>query len=224
MLRHERPVIQIFLPVLLVSMLALASVAVAQKRARQETIAYTPPNLSLVAEPAVITVCPSEGQAAPSVVHLDARVTSNSPIRYRWTTNAGRIDVDGATVTWDVSGLTPGSAYRVRVTYLNNTNITSASAASFTILNPTGKLIYVNDNSTNGDQWCTAVGNFTNSGLSVSAPLDSFQAIIDRYPELGARNPTWRCSGIAQADWQPGEDYDAQAIGAESGQFASAET
>jgi len=107
MLRHERPVIQFFLPVLLVSMLALASVAVAQK-VRRETVAYTPPNLSLVAEPAVITVCPSEGQAAPSVVHLDARVTSNSPIRYRWTTNAGRINGDGPTVTWDVSGLQPG--------------------------------------------------------------------------------------------------------------------
>jgi len=88
-------------------MLALASVAVAQK-VRRETVAYTPPNLSLVAEPAVITVCPSEGQAAPSVVHLDARVTSNSPIRYRWTTNAGRINGDGPTVTWDVSGLQPG--------------------------------------------------------------------------------------------------------------------
>ncbi len=106
MLRHERRVIQIFLPVLLVSMLALASVAVGQK-VRREIVAYTPPNLNLVAEPAVITVCPS-GQAAPSVVHLDARVTSNSPIRYRWTTNAGRIDGDGPTVTWDVSGLQPG--------------------------------------------------------------------------------------------------------------------
>jgi hypothetical protein len=107
MLRHERPVIRIFLPALLVGMLALASVAVGQK-VRQETVAYTPPNLSLVAEPAVITVCPSEGAAAPSVVHLNARVTSNSPIRYRWTANAGRIDGDGATVTWDVSGLQPG--------------------------------------------------------------------------------------------------------------------
>ena len=108
MLRHERPNIRIFLPVLLVGMLALASVAVAQKKARQETIAYTPPNLSLVAQPTVITVCPSEGAAAPTLVHLDARVTSNSPIRYRWTTNAGRIEGDGPTVTWDVSGLQPG--------------------------------------------------------------------------------------------------------------------
>ena len=91
MLRHERPVIRIFLPALLVSMLALASVAVGQK-ARRETVAYTPPNLSLVAQPNVMTVCPSEGAATPALVHLDARVTSNSPVRYRWTTNAGRIE------------------------------------------------------------------------------------------------------------------------------------
>jgi hypothetical protein len=108
MLRHERPIIRVFIPVLLVSMLALASVAVAQKKARQETIAYTPPNLSLVAEPAVITVCQREGAAAPAIVHLEARVSSNSPIRYRWTTNAGKIDGDGPTVNWDVSGLQPG--------------------------------------------------------------------------------------------------------------------
>ncbi len=107
MLRHERPIIRKFLPMSLVALLALASVAVAQK-VRRETIAYTPPNLSLVAEPAVITVCPSEGAAAPAVVHLDARVSSSSPIRYRWTASGGRIDGDGPTVTWDVSGLQPG--------------------------------------------------------------------------------------------------------------------
>src|SRR6185436_1480452 len=84
-----------------------ASVAVGQK-VRRQTIAYTPPNLSLIAEPAVITVCPTEGGAASGIVHLNARVTSNSPIRYRWTTNSGRIDGDGASVTWDVSGLQPG--------------------------------------------------------------------------------------------------------------------
>ena len=106
MLRHERHIIRIFLPILVVGI--LASVAVAQKSARQETIAYTPPNLSLVAQPTVITVCPGEAAVTPSLVHLDARVTSNSPARYRWTTNAGRIEGDGPTVTWDVSCLQPG--------------------------------------------------------------------------------------------------------------------
>ena len=103
MLRHERPVIRMLLPSL-VALIALASVAVAQK-VRVQTTSFTPPNLSLVAEPSVITVC--EGSTAP-VVNLDARVTSSYPVRYRWTTNAGRINGDGPTVTWDVSGLQPG--------------------------------------------------------------------------------------------------------------------
>jgi len=127
MLRHERPVIQFFLPALLISMLALASVAVGQK-AREETVAYSPPNLSLVAEPAAITVCPTEG-AAPSVVHLAARVTSNSPVSYRWTTNAGKIDGEGANVTWDVSSLQPG-LYKA---YLDiDTGSPGASCQAFT--------------------------------------------------------------------------------------------
>ncbi|HKP46425.1 MAG TPA: hypothetical protein VJT50_07485 [Pyrinomonadaceae bacterium] len=103
MLTHERPVIRIVLPSL-VAMIAFASVAVAQ-RVRTTTTSFTPPTLSLVATPSVITVC--EGSTA-STVHLDARVTSNYPVHYRWTTTGGRIDGDGAGVTWDVSGLQPG--------------------------------------------------------------------------------------------------------------------
>jgi hypothetical protein len=93
-----------FLPIALVGFFAFATVANAQK-VQVETRGFTPPNLSLVAEPRVVTVC--EGSGA-GVVHLNARVTSNYPISYRWTSNAGRIEGDGANVTWDLSGLQPG--------------------------------------------------------------------------------------------------------------------
>lgn len=108
MLRHERRPIGLFLPIALVGLLAFASAAFAQK-VRVETRAFTPPNLSLSADPQVITVC--EG---PAIVHLNARATSNYPIRYRWTTNVGRIEGDGPTVTWDLSGLQAGY-YRAHV-------------------------------------------------------------------------------------------------------------
>lgn len=104
MLRHAPRTFRLFLPVVLVGLLALASSAFAQK-VRRDNVAITPPNLSLSAEPQVVTVC--EG-AGPAIVHLNARATSNYPIRYRWTTSAGRIDGDGSTVTWDLSGLQPG--------------------------------------------------------------------------------------------------------------------
>ena len=104
MVRNERRMIGFFLPIALVGFFTFATVANAQK-VRVEERAFTPPNLSLVAEPRVITVC--EG-AAPAVVRLNARATSNYPISYRWTSSAGRIEGNGADVTWDVSGLAPG--------------------------------------------------------------------------------------------------------------------
>src|SRR5688500_15249557 len=110
MLRHDRRDIALLLPIALVGLIAFASSAFAQK-SRRETVAFTPPNLSLSAEPRVITVC--EG-AGPALVQLNARATSNYPIRYRWRANAGRIEGDGATVTWDLSGVRPGY-YRANV-------------------------------------------------------------------------------------------------------------
>jgi hypothetical protein len=104
MLRHERRPIRLFLPIALVGLLTLASSAFAQK-VRRDTVAFTPPNLSLTADPQVLNVC--EG-AGPAVVRLNARATSNYPIRYRWTTNGGRIDGDGPTVSWDLSGVQAG--------------------------------------------------------------------------------------------------------------------
>ena len=110
MLRHERRLIGLFLPIALVGMLSLATSASAQK-VRVETRAFTPPNLTVGADPQLITVC--EG-AGPAVVRLNARATSDYPIRYRWSTDVGRLEGDGETVTWDLSGAAPGR-YRAHV-------------------------------------------------------------------------------------------------------------
>ena len=110
MLRYERRFILLFLPIALVGMLALATSASAQK-VHVETRAYTPPTLTVGADPQRITVCEGSG---PAVVRLNARATSNYPIRYRWSTNMGRLDGDGEAVTWDLSGVPPGR-YRAHV-------------------------------------------------------------------------------------------------------------
>ena len=102
MLRHERRLIGLFLPMALVGLFVFATVASAQK-VRVEPRAFTPPNLRLSADPKVVTVC--EG-SAPAVVRLNAQATSGD--RYRWSSSGGRIEGDGPTVTWDLSGLQPG--------------------------------------------------------------------------------------------------------------------
>jgi hypothetical protein len=104
MFRHQPRIFGLFLLVALVGMLSLASSVYAQK-VRVETRTFTPPNLTVGADPQLITVC--EG-AGPAVVRLNARATSDYPIRYSWTSNAGRIQGDGATVEWDLSGVQPG--------------------------------------------------------------------------------------------------------------------
>ena len=105
MFRHERRRVGMFLTIALVGLFTFATAASAQKKVRIEARGFTPPNLSLLAEPRVITVCEGSG---PAIVHLDARVTSNYSIGYRWKSNAGRIQGNGASVTWDLSGLQPG--------------------------------------------------------------------------------------------------------------------
>lgn len=108
MLREKPRVTGLLMLVGVLGVLAFASDASAQK-AREEAYAFTPPNLSIVAEPAVVTAsCAGSTPAGPTVVQLNARVTSNNPVSYRWTTNAGRIEGNGATVTWDLSGAQPG--------------------------------------------------------------------------------------------------------------------
>ena len=110
MLRYERRFILLFLPIALVGVLSLATSAAAQK-VRVETRTFTPPNLRVAADPQLITVCEGSG---PAVVRLNARATSDYPIRYRWSTNVGRLDGDGEAVTWDLSSAAPGK-YRAYV-------------------------------------------------------------------------------------------------------------
>ena len=105
MFRHEPRRIGLLLPIALGGLFLFATVASAQKRVRVEARDFTPPNLSLLADPRIITVCEGSG---PAIVRLNARATSNYPISYRWTSNAGRIAGDGADVTWDLAGLRPG--------------------------------------------------------------------------------------------------------------------
>ena len=102
----------LFLPLALVA-LGLCSVEAAGQKAR-ETIVYSPPTLSLAANPSVVTV--GDDPANPTIVQLKAEAASpdGNPIRYAWRVAAGRVTGNGPTAQWDLSGLTPGT-YRAYV-------------------------------------------------------------------------------------------------------------
>ena len=83
---------------------------------------------------------------------------------------------------WTVDGgvFAAGSNYRVRVSSTANSTIFDLSDQTFTISAPV-HAYYINDNSTTGDQYTTAVGNDANSGLVAAAPMASLQALLAKY-------------------------------------------
>jgi len=100
--------------------------------------------------------------------------------------NANPLDFDNGLYGWDISGFTPGNQYLIRVTYLSDGGVTDVSDSVFEILDANPKTLYVNDGSTASDEWCTAPGSLTNTALTPASPVESFQSIVDKYPEIGS--------------------------------------
>jgi hypothetical protein len=67
-----------------------------------------------------------------------------------------------------------------RVELETDTNVFGQTEIPFAVKNMPLSY-YVNDASTNGDVYCSAVGWATNSGLSAEAPLDSLATLMGRY-------------------------------------------
>lgn len=79
---------------------------------KNQTTSSAPPGLSLAADTTVVSAC----AGSPARVQLNARANSPSgnPIRYTWSTTAGRVSGDGPNVYWDLTGVAPG-VYRASI-------------------------------------------------------------------------------------------------------------
>src|SRR5713226_2382554 len=87
------------------AVLVFASADAKPKKKKHVERASGPPTLSLTGEPTTVRVCDdARGQ-------LVARASSpeGRPLRYKWTTNGGRLSGQGANTTWDLSGAQPGA-------------------------------------------------------------------------------------------------------------------
>ena len=112
--------------------------------------------------------------------------SANSGSTWTTATSAATLNNANGLYGWDISALTPGTTYLLRVSSVDQPAIADASDAVFEIKDASAKVIYLNDGSTASDTWCSAVGSSANTGLSAASPLDSFQSVIERYPSLGA--------------------------------------
>src|SRR5260370_12464102 len=86
------------------AVLVLASADAKPKKKKHVERASGPPTLTLAAEPTIVRACDDV------LVQLMARASAPEvrPLRYKWTTNGGRLSGEGERATWDLSGAQPG--------------------------------------------------------------------------------------------------------------------
>src|ERR1700674_2889912 len=86
------------------AVLVIDSADAKPKKKRHVERASGPPTLTLAAEPTTVRACDD------ARVQLMARASSpeGRPLRYKWSTNGGRLSGQGASATWDLSGAQPG--------------------------------------------------------------------------------------------------------------------
>ncbi len=101
-----------------------------------------------------------------------------------WTTFASSVPMDRfgrGSYSWSVPASLAEGNYQIRATSgIAELQVQDASDAAFSIMNG-GTDYYINDNSTVGDTFTTAIGNNNNSGKSPSQPMASLSALIAAY-------------------------------------------
>jgi hypothetical protein len=108
----------------------------------------------------------SSGPAGPFQI-----LAANEPNdgAYDWLVNAGTF--------------VPSANYALRILSVDQPSIADVSDADFQVTTP-NTTYYVNDSSTTGDEYTTAIGDVANTGQSPASPLNSIQAVLNTY-DLG---------------------------------------
>ncbi|MBC9882178.1 LEPR-XLL domain-containing protein, partial [Bradyrhizobium sp. INPA01-394B] len=118
--------------------------------------------------------------AKPWTASLDVSTDNGTT----WSNVASGLTLDrfgAGTFNWTPTAATSGFSGLLRVTATDGTNtVTNMSAAPFMVA-PAGNAYYVNDGSTAGDVYTTAVGNDANSGKTAADPMASLAALLNVY-------------------------------------------
>jgi hypothetical protein len=102
----------------------------AQKKPRPER-ASGPPSLSLAADSTVIKGCNDESARVRLVATASA--ADGASLRYRWTTNGGKLSGEGANTSWDLAGVRPG-VYQAFVEVDDGRNLNCVAFSSVAIV------------------------------------------------------------------------------------------
>jgi hypothetical protein len=119
------------------------------------------------------------GLAPTNAVRLEYSADNGKTWRLIATSTVGA----GATgYEWEYKGpdWTPSPLAQWRVVLESDASVVGQTPTNF-VYRPTPLVYYVNDLSTNGDVYTTAVGDPANNGYQTNSPLDSVAAVLERY-------------------------------------------
>src|SRR5207244_6076821 len=115
----------------IMTVLAFTSVNAKPKKKRRPERISNPPTLSLAADATVVKACADESSRIR--LSATARSADGGPLRYRWTTNGGRLRGEGANPTWDITGVQPG-AYQAVVEVDNGRALDCVAFSSVSVV------------------------------------------------------------------------------------------
>lgn len=147
----------------------------ASKSPAESSLVLLSLNQGGVADGRISFVWQAHGAALQDTVKVQVSTNNGAD----WFKIADHIPAADGEVSWN-SGSIGAAACLWEVSAESDPALTKQSEQTFTLHNR-GIAYYVNDGSTNGDVYCTAVGNDVNDGLSSATPKSSLQAIIDAY-------------------------------------------
>jgi parallel beta-helix repeat protein len=116
------------------------------------------------------------GWGAAGSLRLDYSVDGGAS----WSPVASGVPVSDSAFRWAVPGISPPTReFLVRATCEQDAQVVALSEPTEAGL---GFTYYVNDSTTDGDVFCTAVGDGANDGMSPASPKSDLQDLLDTYP------------------------------------------
>jgi parallel beta-helix repeat protein len=97
-----------------------------------------------------------------------------------WNVITDSVPAENESYLWDTTLLLDWPYYKIRISSNDDANASIESDGWFYVHN--GPIhYYVNDDSTDLDEWCTGIGDDANDGLTPATPKATLQSIIDTY-------------------------------------------
>ena len=124
-------------------------------------------------------------------------ITNGAPMRL------GTVEASSGAFNWDTKNTKAEGVVQWRLVLQTNTY---ANDGDIMIRNAP-LTYYVNDDSREGDEWCSAVGASTNTGLSANSPMSSLSELLERYDleagdEVRIDAGTYKWGGRMTLEWE----------------------